>query len=148
MVGQGTLPLAETVVMSNPPSYRSEISLYLELATPCARENLSMPPLPDARHECFAQLVADKPMSNAEAYRRGVDKPGMKPEVAASMAASWRIGNLYSIRTRDGKVIPFRPRPQQEQVLEMIFKEGLKRIVILKARQLGFSTLLGIICTD
>ena len=30
----------------------------------------------------------------------------------------------------------------------MIFKQGLKRIVILKARQLGFSTLLGVICTD
>jgi hypothetical protein len=60
----------------------------------------------------------------------------------------WRISNLYSIRTRDVKVIPFRPRPQQAQVLEMIFKQGLKRIVILKARQLGFSTLLGVICTD
>lgn len=60
----------------------------------------------------------------------------------------WRISNLYSIRTRDGKVIPFRPRPQQVQVLDMIFRLGLKRIVILKARQLGFSTLLGIICTD
>jgi hypothetical protein len=60
----------------------------------------------------------------------------------------WRISNLYSIRTRDGKVISFRPRPQQEQVFEMIFKRGLKRIVILKARQLGFSTLLGIICAD
>ena len=30
----------------------------------------------------------------------------------------------------------------------MIFRVRLKRIVILKARQLGFSTLLGIICTD
>jgi hypothetical protein len=45
-------------------------------------------------------------------------------------------------------VIPFHPRPQQKQVLEMIFKQVLKRIVILKARQLGFSMLLGIICTD
>ena len=60
----------------------------------------------------------------------------------------WRISNLYSIRTRDGKVIPFRPRPQQQRVLEMIYRQGLKRIVILKARQLGFSTLLGVICTD
>jgi hypothetical protein len=60
----------------------------------------------------------------------------------------WRIGNLYSIRTREGKVIPFRPRAQQQQVIEMVFTQGLKRIVILKARQLGFSTLLGIICTD
>ena len=61
---------------------------------------------------------------------------------------NWRIGNLYSIRTRNGKVIPFRPRPQQQRVLEMVYRQGLKRIVILKARQLGFSTLLGIICTD
>ena len=60
----------------------------------------------------------------------------------------WRISNLYAIRTRDGKVVPFRPRSQQLQVLQMIFNQGLKRIVVLKARQLGFSTLLGIICTD
>ena len=60
----------------------------------------------------------------------------------------WRISNLYSIRERGGKVIPFRPRPQQSQVLDMIFRRGLKRIVILKARQIGFSTLLGVICAD
>ena len=48
-----------------------------------------MPALPDARHERFAQLVADKHMSNAEAYRRAVDKPELKPEVAASMADKW-----------------------------------------------------------
>ena len=30
----------------------------------------------------------------------------------------------------------------------MIYRQGLKRIVILKARQLGFSTLLGIVCLD
>ena len=60
----------------------------------------------------------------------------------------WRIGSLYSIRTRDGKVIPFRPRPQQLKVLTMIFRHRFKRIIILKARQIGFSTLLGVICAD
>lgn len=30
----------------------------------------------------------------------------------------------------------------------MLFRRGLKRIVILKARQIGFSTLLGVICAD
>ena len=49
---------------------------------------------------------------------------------------------------RGGKVIPFRPRPQQSQVLDMLFRRGLKRIVILKARQIGFSTLFGGICAD
>ena len=48
-----------------------------------------MPALPDARHERFAQLVADKHMSNAEAYGSAVDKPEMKPEVAASMVDKW-----------------------------------------------------------
>jgi hypothetical protein len=60
----------------------------------------------------------------------------------------FRTSNLYSIRERGGKVIPFRPRPQQWQVLDMIYRRGLKRIVILKARQIGFSTLLGVICAD
>ena len=32
-------------------------------------------------------------MSNAEAYRRAVDKPEMKPEVAASMADKWGMCN-------------------------------------------------------
>ena len=49
----------------------------------------------------------------------------------------WRISNLYAIRTRDGKVVPFRPRPQQLEVLHMLYSQGLKRIVILKARQLS-----------
>lgn len=30
----------------------------------------------------------------------------------------------------------------------MLFRRGLKRIVILKARQIGFSTLFGVICAD
>jgi hypothetical protein len=37
----------------------------------------------------------------------------------------WRISTLYSIRTRDGKVIPFRPNPQQAQVLEMMTVKGV-----------------------
>ena len=60
----------------------------------------------------------------------------------------FRTSHLYSIRERGGKVIPFRPRPQQSQILNMIYRRGLKRIVILKARQIGFSTLLGVICAD
>jgi hypothetical protein len=60
----------------------------------------------------------------------------------------WRISRLYSIRVRDGSIAPFRPRPQQLEVLEMIYRRGWKRIVILKARQIGFSTLLGVLCCD
>ena len=60
----------------------------------------------------------------------------------------WRLERLYSIRTRDGSVIMFAPRPQQAQIIDLIYRKGCRRIIILKARQLGFSTLLGVICAD
>ena len=60
----------------------------------------------------------------------------------------WRLDNLYSIRTRDGSIIKFRPRPQQRQIIDLIYRQDCRRIIILKARQLGFSTLLGVVCAD
>ena len=60
----------------------------------------------------------------------------------------WRLERLYSIRTRDGAVIKFAPRPQQAQIIDLIYRQGCRRLIILKARQLGFSTLLGVICAD
>ncbi|MGA9580024.1 MAG: hypothetical protein WBV90_20600 [Terrimicrobiaceae bacterium] len=69
-------------------------------------------------------------------------------DIEAFQDPIWRISNLYSIRIRDGSVIRFRPRPQQLAVLEMLFSHGHKRIIILKARQIGFSTLLGVVCCD
>ncbi|HEY0725862.1 MAG TPA: hypothetical protein VGD41_18080, partial [Pyrinomonadaceae bacterium] len=60
----------------------------------------------------------------------------------------WRLNSLYSIRTRDGSIIPFRPRQQQQQIIDLIYRQDCRRIIILKARQLGFSTLLGVVCAD
>ena len=34
----------------------------------------------------------------------------------------WRLGTLYSIRTRDGSIIKFRPRPQQRQIIDLIYR--------------------------
>lgn len=59
-----------------------------------------------------------------------------------------RLGSLYSIRTRDGSIIKFHPRPQQQQIINLIYRQGCRRIIILKARQLGMSTCLGVICAD
>lgn len=56
----------------------------------------------------------------------------------------WRICNIYSIVDKDGKVIPFRPNWGQLQLLE----EQRNRHLVLKARQLGLSTLIGIIQLD
>ena len=40
------------------------------------------------------------------------------------------------------------PRPQQQQIIDLIYRHGCQRIIILKARQLGMSTCLGVICAD
>src|SRR4029453_17963761 len=76
--------------------------------------------------------------------------PGVSEDEALDAFSDpcWRLQTFYSIRTRDGSVIPFRPRPQQRQIIDLIYRQDCRRIIILKARQLGFSTLLGVICAD
>jgi hypothetical protein len=76
--------------------------------------------------------------------------PGISAEEAleAFRDPCFRLFRLYSIRTRDGSVIKFSPRLQQAQIIDLIYRQGCRRIIILKARQLGFSTLLGVICAD
>ena len=61
----------------------------------------------------------------------------------------WRLRSLYHIKdAADGRVIPFTPRPEQQRVYDMIFKQGVRRLIILKARRLGMSTALDILLTD
>ncbi len=60
----------------------------------------------------------------------------------------WRIRNLYIIIDKKGNEIPFRPTPQQEVLIEEYYEKGRKRFIILKARRLGFSTLIDIILFD
>jgi hypothetical protein len=61
----------------------------------------------------------------------------------------WRLRNLYHIkRADDGRIIRYEPRPEQQRVYDMLFKEGVKRLIILKARRLGMSTALDVLLTD
>ena len=61
----------------------------------------------------------------------------------------WRLRNLYHIkRADDGRIIKFEPRPEQQRVYDMLFKQGVKRLIILKARRLGMSTALDVLLTD
>lgn len=61
----------------------------------------------------------------------------------------WRLRNLYHIkRADDGRIVKFEPRPEQQRVFDMLFKEGCKRLIILKARRLGMSTALDVLLTD
>jgi hypothetical protein len=61
----------------------------------------------------------------------------------------WRLANLYSVkRAEDGKVIPFVPRAEQMQVFDMLVRQKVRRLIILKARRLGMSTGIDLLLTD
>ena len=89
-------------------------------------------------------------MAKAAGKQAGPQPSGADEQAAleAFRDPLWRLGNFYSIRTRDGSIIKFRPRPQQRQIIDLIYRRGCRRVIILKARQLGFSTLLGVVCAD
>lgn len=56
----------------------------------------------------------------------------------------WRISNLYWIQDEKGKVVPFRPNPQQLDLIADLWYLNL----ILKSRQHGFTTLVDILGLD
>jgi hypothetical protein len=62
----------------------------------------------------------------------------------------WRFSNLYYIQPADigAPKVLFSPRDEQLEVLSLIYDKGCKKLGILKARQLGFSTLLSLISLD
>jgi hypothetical protein len=56
----------------------------------------------------------------------------------------WRLHNLYWITDKSGQIVKFRPNAEQRTFLENLHY----RNAILKARQLGFSTLIQLIFLD
>ena len=56
----------------------------------------------------------------------------------------WRLCNLYTITDKSGHAVPFRPNDSQLQFLDQIHDLN----IILKARQLGFTTLCCLIYLD
>ncbi|GAA5497555.1 hypothetical protein Rhal01_03751 [Rubritalea halochordaticola] len=61
----------------------------------------------------------------------------------------WRFWNLYYIEPADDRPkVLFEPREEQEEILRALYERGEMAVAILKARQLGFSTLLALICLD
>ena len=62
---------------------------------------------------------------------------------------AWRIKNLYGVKCRDsGRVVKFEPTVEQNVVIDEIYKHKSKRLIILKARQLGMSTVIDIVLAD
>ena len=56
----------------------------------------------------------------------------------------WRIRNLYKIKNKQKKIVPFVPNEAQEELLNNLHT----RNIIPKARQRGFSTLIQIMALD
>jgi hypothetical protein len=56
----------------------------------------------------------------------------------------WRLNNLYSIVDKKGRAVPFRPNWAQQEVIEGLHNRNL----ILKARQLGITTLCCLVYLD
>ncbi|MEM5294233.1 terminase [Burkholderia sp. JPY481] len=56
----------------------------------------------------------------------------------------WRLHNLYWITDKSGQIVKFRPNAEQATFIEDLHY----RNVILKARQLGFSTLIQLVFLD
>lgn len=72
-----------------------------------------------------------------------------KAEIAAQLGDPlWRIRNLYTIVDKMGVEVPFRPTKPQEVLIHAYYVEGKMRHIILKARRLGFSTLIDLILFD
>jgi hypothetical protein len=60
----------------------------------------------------------------------------------------WRLHNLYRIVDKHGKEVPFVPTPEQSAIIEAVYVLKQMRHAILKARQLGMSTLIALMIFD
>ena len=82
--------------------------------------------------------VLEAPMTEEEA-----------DQLAARLADPvWRLNNLYVIIDKNGKEIPFKPTAEQASIIHAIYVLKQKRHAILKARQMGFSTLIELMILD
>ena len=66
------------------------------------------------------------------------------PEGSQLANRCWRLNNLYTIQTKEGQKAPFRLNWAQTALLEGLHECSL----ILKARQLGFTTFIQIFMLD
>lgn len=60
----------------------------------------------------------------------------------------WRLNNLYSITDKQGRVIPFRPNHVQRVLLADLYERHERRLLVLKSRKHGVSTLFDLVLLD
>lgn len=76
--------------------------------------------------------------------------PAIDPAQARATLGNplWRLNNLYSITDKQGHVIPFRPNPVQQVLLRDLYVEKVRRLLVLKSRKHGVSTLFDLVILD
>lgn len=80
--------------------------------------------------------------------------PTFNPKTDAELARClanpvWRLHNIYTVLdAKSGQRVPFVPSDEQAEIIALIHIHGLKKLIILKARQLGMSTLLELLLLD
>lgn len=61
----------------------------------------------------------------------------------------WRLCNLYEVKdAKTGRMVRFVPTPEQKEIIEAVHVRHERGILILKARQLGMSTVICLILAD
>lgn len=78
--------------------------------------------------------------------------PNLPPELLAHWDATveqfadplWRLDNLYTITDANGNKIPFRMNEEQRELFDNMWYWN----IVLKARQMGFSTMIDILALD
>jgi hypothetical protein len=64
------------------------------------------------------------------------------------MDKAWRLTHLYKIKDKQGKLVTFQPNPIQLKHIAESWDLGYRYVLMLKARQFGFTTLYCIDCLD
>lgn len=61
----------------------------------------------------------------------------------------WRVCHLYEVKdAKTGRMVRFVPSPEQLEIIHGVFLRFERNILILKARQLGMSTVINLILAD
>lgn len=81
---------------------------------------------------------------SATAKIKTIDQMDEAELLACMSDPQWRIRNLYTIKNKKKRLVPFRPNEAQEEML----REMWYRNCIPKARQRGFSTLIQLMGLD
>lgn len=57
---------------------------------------------------------------------------------------TWRVQNCYSVSNKDSQKVLFSFNKAQQHFVENVLLKGFRKVIVLKSRQLGFTTLVAI----